>query len=377
MKMLQSLILASVVLACAPALNAQGAQIGRAGAGGGVYFNLEAQLDLSKEQTAALAKVRKEQQEKTSALFTNKELKQEERTKLWQELRTESEKEVNAIYTEAQRKKLVELEAQQLRKWNEFRYTGMSTELGLIDDQMTKLAAVAKAQEERSRAIFQDGTLDRKQRQDKWAALTAEFRDKADKVFTAEQLAKITKHRGEQQRKADMAQVAGYGIDFELNEDQRKQVNLLAKEMTRAMNEIYAEKDLPGEEKAAKYLESQKKLRAKFTEILNDEQRKRYIVEQEILDLGWIFGGQTRQLDLTADQRGKIKTLRKEHADKTREIFADKESSQEVKTKKASDLNAAHNLTLEALLTEAQTKKLKEELRPNPGTGLLQPRTLR
>ncbi|MST01134.1 MAG: hypothetical protein EXS29_07475 [Pedosphaera sp.] len=375
--MLQSLILASVVLACAPALNAQGAQIGRAGAGGGVYFNLEAQLDLSKEQTAALAKVRKEQQEKTSALFTNKELKQEERTKLWQELRTESEKEVNAIYTEAQRKKLVELEAQQQRKWNEFRYTGMSTELGLIDDQMTKLAAVAKAQEERSRAIFQDGTLDRKQRQDKWAALTAEFRDKADKVFTAEQLAKITKHRGEQQRKADMAQVAGYGIDFELNEDQRKQVNLLAKEMTRAMNEIYAEKDLPGEEKAAKYLESQKKLRAKFTEILNDEQRKRYIVEQEILDLGWIFGGQTRQLDLTADQRGKIKTLRKEHADKTREIFADKESSQEVKTKKASDLNAAHNLTLEALLTEAQTKKLKEELRPNPGTGLLQPRTLR
>ena len=370
MKIIQTLVVAGLVLACVPTLQAQGAQIIRPGAGGG-YFNLEGQLDLTKEQTEALAKARKEQQEKTTAIFTNKELKQEERTKLWQKLREDSEKQIHEIYTEKQRAKLTELRAQQQRKWDENRYTGMSTTLGLSDDQLAKLAALTKEQDEKSRAIFQNAELDRKQRQEKWAALTEEFRGKADKVFTAEQLAKVTKHRGDQQRKADMAQVAGYGIDFDLNDDQRKQVNLLAKEMTRAMNEIYADKELSGEDKAAKYLESQKKLRAKFSDILNVDQRKQYAVGQELLALGWIFGGQAKQLDLTADQREKIKTLRSANAEKTKEIFADKEASQELKSKKASELNAAHQLDLEALLTEAQAKKLKE-LRPNP--GILQPR---
>ncbi len=370
MKIIQTLIVAGLVLACVPTLQAQGAQIIRPGAGGG-YFNLEGQLDLTKEQTEALAKARKEQQEKTTAIFTNKELKPEERTKLWQKLREDSEKQIQEIYTEKQRAKLTELRAQQQRKWDENRYTGMSTTLGLSDDQLAKLAALTKEQDEKSRAIFQNAELDRKQRQEKWAALTEEFRGKADKVFTAEQLAKVTKHRGDQQRKTDMAQVAGYGIDFDLNDDQRKQVNLLAKEMTRAMNEIYADKELSGEDKAAKYLESQKKLRAKFSDILNVDQRKRYAVEQELLALGWIFGGQAKQLDLTADQREKIKTLRSANAEKTKEIFADKEASQELKSKKASELNAAHQLDLEALLTEAQAKKLKE-LRPNP--GILLPR---
>lgn len=373
MKSLMTLLVAGILLASVSTLPAQRAQIVRPGAGG-VYFNLEGQLDLTKEQTEALAKARKEQQEKTTAIFTNKELKQEERTKLWQKLREDGEKQINEIYTEKQRVKLAELKAQQQRKWDEFRYTGMSTALGLSDDQLAKLAVLTKEQEEKSRAMFQNSELDRKQGQEKWAALTEEFRAKADKVFTAEQLAKVVKNRGDHQRRTDLAQVAGYVIDFELNEEQRKQVNLLAKEMTRAMNEIYADKELSGEEKAAKYLESQKKLRAKFSEILNADQRKQYAVEQELLELGWIFDGQAKRLTLTAEQREKIKTLRKAHAEKTKEIYADKEATPEVKPKKMTELNAAHNLALEALLTEDQSKKLKEL---GQKTGLLQPRTLR
>ncbi len=71
-------------------------------------------------------------------------------------------------------------------------------------------------------------------------------------------------------------------------------------------------------------------------------------------------GAYSAQLDLTDEQKKKIAELRKAHSAKTRELFSNKELSQQDKRDQYRDLTEGLNESIQALYTKKQKAKLAE-----------------
>lgn len=87
----------------------------------------------------------------------------------------------------------------------------VAKELGLSDEQKTKVGDILKSESEKMRALRQDESLTQEQRREKAMALRTEIQGKVKEVLTAEQYEKWTKIREQQRERMQRGGQGGPG----------------------------------------------------------------------------------------------------------------------------------------------------------------------
>jgi Spy/CpxP family protein refolding chaperone len=172
--------------------------------GGDFLRELSAKLNLTDEQQAAIRPILVSEAEDIKAVRQDTELTVEQKQAKIQEIREKSREKINAVLTPEQQKKFAEMKGEaagRVRDESHNRLTMLAEQLNLTDEQKAAIGPILAAEANDVKAVIQDKSLSKEDRQAKIASIRENSSTEINKVLTPEQQAKWTELRKERQNR--------------------------------------------------------------------------------------------------------------------------------------------------------------------------------
>ena len=141
-------------------------------------------------------------------------------------------------------------------------------QLDLTEEQKNKMSEIRKEQSQATREINQNKELGLQDRRDQISDLRAEYQQKIDTVYTAEQKDKLAKFKAEQARRREQIQK----LRIVLSDKQRAQLQKFSAKRQQASK---AARELPPEERRAAYQKLSQQYQKDYQSILTEEQKEK------------------------------------------------------------------------------------------------------
>ena len=141
-------------------------------------------------------------------------------------------------------------------------------QLDLTEEQKNKMSEIRKEQSQATREINQNKELGLQDRRDQISDLRAEYQQKIDAVYTAEQKDKLAKFKAEQAKRREQIQK----LRIVLSDKQRAQLQKLSAKRQQASK---AARALPPEERRAAYQKLSQQYQKDYQSILTEEQKEK------------------------------------------------------------------------------------------------------
>lgn len=179
-------------------LYAGGGGFGRGGGGGGapevtLRADVSKELKITDEQKTKIIAARSGMGEKMREVFTNAGGDRDAMQKGMADIMAASEKEVNAVLTDAQKVRLKELWIQRQGN-NAIQNEGVQKDLGLTDEQKAKIKDLNDKSMEAMTALFEkmrNQEIEREQMQEAMAKNQEVMKTELGKILTVDQVAKL------------------------------------------------------------------------------------------------------------------------------------------------------------------------------------------
>jgi len=139
-------------------------------------------------------------------------------------------------------------------------------QLELTEEQKNKISEIRKEQSLATRKLNQNKDLDLQDRRDQISDLRAEYQQKIDAVYTAEQKAKLAKFKAEQAKRREQIQK----LRIVLSDEQRAQLKKFSAKRQEALK---AARALPPEERRAAMQKLSQQYQKDYQSILTEEQK--------------------------------------------------------------------------------------------------------
>ena len=139
-------------------------------------------------------------------------------------------------------------------------------QLDLTEEQKNKMSEIRKEQSQATRKINQNKELGLQDRRDQISDLRAEYQQKIDAVYTAEQKDKLTKFKAEQAKRREQMQK----LRIVLSDEQRAQIQKFSAKRLQASK---AARELPPDERRAAYQKLSEQYQKDYQSILTEEQK--------------------------------------------------------------------------------------------------------
>ena len=152
-----------------------------------------------------------------------------------------------------------------------------------------------------------------------------------------------------------------------LTEAQQEELDAAREEMVNLFTPLFADRDIPREERDAKMREIREAYTAKVKEILTEEQFAKYEEAQNSREQG--SGRRPGQgersnpfasLGLQEAQQTRLDTARQEMSTQMRALFTDRDTPREERTAKMQKIREGYEATVKDALTEEQFQKYQE-----------------
>lgn len=151
------------------------------------------QLNFSEAQKNQVKTINEDSRKKMQELNKNESITVKEQRDRKAAILKERKTKIDGLLTAEQKTKMTQLKAEQKVKHEE-RYAKhmdkMKTNLGLTDEQVTKLKAQRTANHAKAEKIKNNESLSREQKKEQMMALKADAKNQNQKIFTPEQLKK-------------------------------------------------------------------------------------------------------------------------------------------------------------------------------------------
>ncbi len=141
-------------------------------------------------------------------------------------------------------------------------------QLDLTEEQKNKMSEIRKEQSQATREINQNKDLGLQDRRDQISDLRAEYQQKIDAVYTAEQKDKLAKFKAEQAKRREQMQK----LRIVLSDKQRAQLQKFSAKRQQASK---AARALPPEERRAAYQKLSQQYQKDYQSILTEEQKEK------------------------------------------------------------------------------------------------------
>jgi len=164
---------------------------------------LSEKLNLTDEQKAAIRPILVSEAGDIKAVRQDSSQSAEQKQAKIQEIRDKGREKINAILTPEQQKKFAEMKGPEGRGRDEVqnRLAMLSERLNLTDEQKTAIKPILAAEANDIKAVTQDKSLSREQKQSKIAAIRETSSKEINKVLTPEQQAKLADLKKERQNR--------------------------------------------------------------------------------------------------------------------------------------------------------------------------------
>jgi Spy/CpxP family protein refolding chaperone len=165
---------------------------------------LSEKLNLTDEQRAAIRPILVAEAEDIKAVRQDASLSAEQKQAKIHEISDKGREKINAILTPEQQKKFAEMKneaAGRVRDEVHNRLTMLAERLNLTEDQKTAIRPILAAEANDIKAVIQDKSLSREQRQTKIAAIRESSNKEINKILTPEQQAKLAELKKERPRR--------------------------------------------------------------------------------------------------------------------------------------------------------------------------------
>jgi Spy/CpxP family protein refolding chaperone len=165
---------------------------------------LSEKLNLTDEQKAAIRPILVSEAGDIKAVRQDGSLSAEQKQAKIQEIRDKGREKINAILTPEQQKKFAEMKGEaagRVRDEIHSRLAILAEKLNLTDNQKTAIRPILAAEANDIKAVMQDKSLSKEQRQTKIAALRETSNKEINKVLTPEQQAKLAELKKERQNR--------------------------------------------------------------------------------------------------------------------------------------------------------------------------------
>ena len=286
---------------------------GRPGGGlGGFGRNLFGDLDLSEKQQEKIEAITQARGDEMREMFEELRNGGGDRQALTAKFRALGEKyqkQIDAVLTDTQKKKLAEMSAQRGQGGRDQGGRGRGNPFGslnLKEEQQKKLDAARQEMSTQTRALFQDRETPREELAGKMQKIRDAYETKIKGVLTEEQFKKYQESRSSGSRDQGQGQgrrpgQGGFGgsrdpfagIDG-IKEEQKKKLDAARSEMSTGMRGLFQDRDTPREERSAKMEKLRETYEAKVKSILTDEQYKKYQARPQRRPGRGSFGGGRR-----------------------------------------------------------------------------------
>jgi len=141
-------------------------------------------------------------------------------------------------------------------------------QLDLTEEQKNKMSVIRKEQSQATREINQNKELGLQDRRDQISDLRAEYQQKIDAVYTAEQKDKLAKFKAEQAKRREQIQK----LRIVLSDEQRAQIQKFSAKRQQASK---AARELPPDERRAAYQKLSQQYQKDYQSILTEEQKEK------------------------------------------------------------------------------------------------------
>ena len=141
-------------------------------------------------------------------------------------------------------------------------------QLDLTEEQKNKMSVIRKEQSQATREINQNKGLGLQDRRDQISDLRAEYQQKIDAVYTAEQKDKLAKFKAEQAKRREQMQK----LRIVLSDEQRAQIQKFSAKRQQASK---AARELPPDERRAAYQKLSQQYQKDYQSILTEEQKEK------------------------------------------------------------------------------------------------------
>ena len=154
-----------------------------------------------------------------------------------------------------------------------------------------------------------------------------------------------------------------------LTEAQQAELDAAREEMVNLFTPLFADRDIPREERDAKMREIREAYTAKVKEILTEEQFAKYEEAQNSREQGQGSGRRPGRgersnpfasLGLQEAQQTRLDTARQEMSTQMRALFTDRDTPREERTAKMQKIREDYEATVKDALTEEQFQKYQE-----------------
>ena len=254
-------------------------------------------LGLTEKQQGKITAIQEEQRAETRKLFEELRGAGADRQALNDKmtaLREKYQKKTEAVLTDEQKKKLVEMQAQRPQGGQGGRGQGQRpgggfgrrnpyADLDLSEEQQKKIDTINQARQEETRNMIEElrnGGGDREAMMAKFRELGEKYQKETEAILTDAQKKKMAEMRAQRpQGGQDGRGQGGRGNQFAalgVNEAQQKKLDAARQELSTKMRELFTDRNTPREERTPKIEKIRKGYEAKIKGILTKEQYKKY-----------------------------------------------------------------------------------------------------
>lgn len=154
---------------------------------------LSEKLNLTDEQKTSIKAILVSEAEDTKAVRQDGSLSDEQKQAKIKEIREKGREKINALLTPEQQKKFAEMKSEaagRIHDGIQNRLEMLAKELNLTDEQKTSVKSILVAEANDVKAVMQDKSLSKEDRQTKMASIREKSNQAIDKILTPEQQAK-------------------------------------------------------------------------------------------------------------------------------------------------------------------------------------------
>jgi Spy/CpxP family protein refolding chaperone len=172
---------------------------------GGVLEQLSEKLNLTDAQKAAIKPILATEVNEIKAVHQDGSLSNEQKQAKIKEIRDSSREKINALLTTEQQEKFAEMKGEagsRIREQFQNRLAMLAEKLNLTDEQKASIKPILAAEANDIKAVFQDNSLSKEQKQTKIAGIREASNKKINTFLTPEQQAKLAqlKENAKQER---------------------------------------------------------------------------------------------------------------------------------------------------------------------------------
>jgi protein CpxP len=161
---------------------------------------LSEKLNLTEEQKTKVKAIFADEATEIKAVHADSSLTSEQKITKIKEIRDSSTEKINALLTPEQQKKFAEMKGQAADRTHEAfqnRMTAIAEKLNFTDEQKTAIKPIMAAEANEIKAVSQDNSLSREQKQAKIAGIREASDKQINAILTSEQQAKWAKLKEE------------------------------------------------------------------------------------------------------------------------------------------------------------------------------------